>query len=38
LDKIPIECYKIERDLEILDELEELRNLAIEEIEGSKEI
>jgi hypothetical protein len=31
-DKIPIECYKIEKDLESLNDLEELRNLAIKEI------
>jgi hypothetical protein len=38
LDKRPIECYKIEKDLEILDDLEELRNLTIKEVEGSREI
>ena len=31
LDKRPIECYKTEKDLESLDDLEELRNLAIKE-------
>jgi hypothetical protein len=37
-DKTPIECYKIEKDLGNPDDLEELRNLAIEETEGSREI
>jgi hypothetical protein len=37
-NKTPIECYKIEKDLENLDDLEELINLAIKEIEGSREI
>jgi hypothetical protein len=37
-DKTPIECYKIEKDLENPDDLEELRNLAIKETEGSREI
>jgi hypothetical protein len=36
--KNPIECYKISRDSESPDDLEELRNLAIKEIEGNKEI
>jgi hypothetical protein len=30
-DKMPIDCYKIEKDLENLDDLEELRNLTIKE-------
>jgi hypothetical protein len=34
----PIECHQVSKDSGILDELEELRNLAIEEIEGSREI
>jgi hypothetical protein len=38
LDKKPIECYKIEKDMEILYDLEGLRNLAIKETEGNKEI
>jgi hypothetical protein len=38
LDNRPIECYNIEMDLESRDGLEELKNLAIKEIEGSKEI
>jgi hypothetical protein len=38
LDKRPIECYKIEKDLESPDDLEELRNLAIKETEGNREI
>jgi hypothetical protein len=38
LDKRPIECYKIKKDSEILDHLEELRNLAIKEKEGNREI
>jgi hypothetical protein len=38
LDKRPIEYYNIERDLEISDDLEELRNLSIKEMKGSKEI
>jgi hypothetical protein len=36
--KRPIECYSIEKDLESLYDLEELRNLAIKEIEGRREI
>jgi hypothetical protein len=35
---MPIEFYNIEKDLEIPDDLEELRNLAIKEIEGNREI
>ena len=31
LDKRPIECYNIEKDLENPDDLEELRNLSIKE-------
>jgi hypothetical protein len=38
LDKIPIECYKNEKDLESPDDLEELRNLDIKETKGSREI
>jgi hypothetical protein len=38
MDKTPIECYKIEKDLENPDDLEELRNLAIKETKGSREI
>jgi hypothetical protein len=38
LDKAPIECYKIEKHLEIPYALEELRNLAIRETKGSIEI
>jgi hypothetical protein len=38
MDKTPIECYKIEKDLENPDDLEELRNLSIKEIKGSREI
>jgi hypothetical protein len=38
LDNRPIECYKIEKDLEIQNDLEELRNLAIKETEGDREI
>jgi hypothetical protein len=38
LTEKPIECYHISRDSEILDDLEELRNLAIKETEGSREI
>jgi hypothetical protein len=34
----PIECYQIRKASESLDELEELRNLAIKETEGNKEI
>jgi hypothetical protein len=34
--KRPIECYKIEKDLESPDDLEELRNLSIKETEGSR--
>jgi hypothetical protein len=37
-DKIPIACCKVEKDLEKLDDLEELRNLTIKEMEGSIEI
>jgi hypothetical protein len=36
LDKRPIECYKIEKDLESPDDLEELRNLATKEIEENR--
>jgi hypothetical protein len=36
LYKRPIECYKIEKDLESPDDLEELRKLAIKETEGNK--
>jgi len=38
LDKRPIECYNIEKDLEKPDDLEEFRNLPIKEMEGSREI
>jgi hypothetical protein len=38
LDKRPIEFYKIEKELEIPDDLEELRNLSIKESKGRKEI
>jgi hypothetical protein len=38
LDKRPIELYNIEKDLEIPDDLEELKNLAIKKIEGIREI
>jgi hypothetical protein len=38
LDKKPIECYKIEKEMGSPDDLEELRNLAIKETEGNKEI
>jgi hypothetical protein len=38
LDKKPIECYKIERDLESPYDLEELRNLTIKETKGNREI
>jgi hypothetical protein len=34
MNKTPIECYKIEKDLENPDDLEELRNLAIKETKG----
>jgi hypothetical protein len=34
----PIECYQISKDSEILEELEELRNLAIKETKGSRDI
>jgi hypothetical protein len=34
----PIECYQINRDSESPDDLEKLRNLAIKEIEGNREI
>jgi hypothetical protein len=37
-NKTPIECHKIEKDLENPDDLEELRNLSIKETEGSREI
>jgi hypothetical protein len=37
-DKTPIEFYKIEKDLENLDDLEELRNLDIKETKGRREI
>jgi hypothetical protein len=33
-----IECYQISKDLESIDNFEELRNLDIKEIEGSREI
>jgi hypothetical protein len=36
LGKRPIESYKIEKDLESPDDLEELRNLAIKETKGNK--
>jgi hypothetical protein len=36
--KKPIECYKITRDSESPDDLEELKNLAIKETEGNGEI
>jgi hypothetical protein len=38
LEKRPIEFYNIEKDLEIPDDLEELRNLDIKETQGSREI
>jgi hypothetical protein len=38
LTEKPIECYQISKDSESLDELEELRNLAIKETEGNREI
>jgi hypothetical protein len=38
LDKKPIEFYNIDRDSESPDDLEELRNLAIKETEGKREI
>jgi hypothetical protein len=38
LDKRPIEFYKIEKDLEIPDDLKELRNLAIKETKWYREI
>jgi hypothetical protein len=37
-DKIPIACCKVDKDLEKPDDLEELRNLTIKEMEGSREI
>jgi hypothetical protein len=37
-EKTPIEFYKIEKDVENLDDLEELRNLSIKETKGSREI
>jgi hypothetical protein len=38
LEKRPIECYKIENDLETPYDLEELRNLSIKETKGNREI
>ena len=38
MDKRSIECYKIEKHLESPDDLEELRNLAIKETKGNREI
>jgi hypothetical protein len=38
LEKRPIEFYKIKKDLECPDDLEELRNLAIKETDGNREI
>jgi hypothetical protein len=38
IDKTPIECYNIEKDLENPDDLEELRNLSIKETKGNREI
>jgi hypothetical protein len=38
LEERPIKCYKIEKELEISDDLEELRNLTIKETKGSREI
>ena len=38
IDKTPIECYNIEKDLESPNDLEELRNLAIKETKGNREI
>jgi len=38
MDKTPIECYKIKKDLENPNDLEELRNLSINETEGRREI
>jgi len=37
-EKTPIECYKIEKDLKNPCDLEEMTNLSIKEIEGSREI
>jgi hypothetical protein len=37
-NNIPIVCCKVEKDLEKLDDLEEIRNLTIKEMEGSIEI
>jgi hypothetical protein len=37
-DKIPIACCIVDKDLEKPDELEELRNLTIKEMEGTREI
>jgi hypothetical protein len=36
--KNPIECYNISKDSESLDDVEELRNLAIKETKGNREI
>ena len=36
--EMPIECYQISKDSKILDDLEDLINLAIKEIEGRREI
>jgi hypothetical protein len=38
IDKIHVPCFKVDKDLEKPDDLEELRNLAIKENEGNREI
>jgi len=38
IDKIIVLCCKVKKDLEKPDDLEELKNLDIKEIEGSREI
>jgi hypothetical protein len=38
IDKIVVPCWKVGKDLEKHDDLEELRNLNIREKEGSREI
>jgi hypothetical protein len=37
-DKIVVACCKVDKDLEKPDDLEELRNLTIKEMKGSREI